>query len=74
VNSNWDLEKRLIGLRLIDVKHSGNNIPERVNMVADEFGWQGDRGTSSTAHTGHGGGSIMYQRLGVSRFTHATQS
>jgi hypothetical protein len=38
VNSNWELEKRLIGLRLIDVKHSRNNIAERVNMVADEYG------------------------------------
>eukprot|EP00267_Zea_mays_P051787 XP_020404781.1 uncharacterized protein LOC109944431 [Zea mays] len=37
VNSNWELEKRLIGLRLIDVKHSGNNIAKRVNMVADEY-------------------------------------
>jgi hypothetical protein len=38
VNSNWELDKRLIGLRLIDVKHSGKNIAERVNMVADEYG------------------------------------
>jgi hypothetical protein len=38
VNSIWELEKRLIGLRLIDVKHSGNNIEKRVTMVADEYG------------------------------------
>jgi hypothetical protein len=38
VNSNWELEKRLIGLRLIDVRHFGNNITERVNMVDDEYG------------------------------------
>jgi hypothetical protein len=38
LNSNWELEKRLIGLRLIYVKHSGNNLAEHVNMVADECG------------------------------------
>ncbi|WVZ92646.1 hypothetical protein U9M48_038693 [Paspalum notatum var. saurae] len=35
VNSNWELEKRLI--RLIDVKHSGSNIADRVNTVAEEY-------------------------------------
>jgi hypothetical protein len=31
VNSKWELEKRLVALRLIDGKHSGVNI---VNLVA----------------------------------------
>jgi len=37
VNSDWELEKRLIGLRLIDVSHSGSNIAERVGIVLDEW-------------------------------------
>ncbi|WVZ97008.1 hypothetical protein U9M48_042575 [Paspalum notatum var. saurae] len=37
VNSAWELEKRIIGLRLIDVSHSGENIAERVHAVVDEF-------------------------------------
>ncbi|WVZ96770.1 hypothetical protein U9M48_042369 [Paspalum notatum var. saurae] len=37
VNSAWELEKRIIGLRLIDVSHSGKNIAERVHAVVDEF-------------------------------------
>jgi hypothetical protein len=32
------LEKMLISLRLIDVKHFGNNIAECVTMVTDEYG------------------------------------
>jgi hypothetical protein len=38
VNADWDLEKRLLALRLIDVSHSGANIAERVSMVVDEYG------------------------------------
>jgi hypothetical protein len=38
VNSNYELEKMLISLRLIDVKHFGNNIAECVTMVTDEYG------------------------------------
>jgi hypothetical protein len=37
VNSDWELEKKLIGLRLIDVSHSGSNIDERVGNVLDEW-------------------------------------
>jgi hypothetical protein len=37
VNSDWELEKKLIGLRLIDVSHSGLNIAERVGNVLDEW-------------------------------------
>lgn len=38
VNSNWELEKRLIGLRLIDESHTGRNIAERIAIVVDEYG------------------------------------
>lgn len=38
VNSNWELEKRLIGLRLIDEAHTGRNIAERISIVVDEYG------------------------------------
>jgi hypothetical protein len=37
VNSNWELEKRLLGLRLIDCSHSGSNIAERIGFVLDEW-------------------------------------
>jgi hypothetical protein len=37
VNSNWELEKRLIGLRLIDESHTGRNIVERIAIVVDEY-------------------------------------
>lgn len=37
VNSNWQLEKRIIGLRLIDVSHSGENIAERMLAVLEEY-------------------------------------
>jgi hypothetical protein len=37
VNSDWELEKKLIGLRLIDVSHSGSNIAECVGNVLDEL-------------------------------------
>ena len=33
-----ELEKRVIGLRLIDVSHSGINIVERIKYVISEFG------------------------------------
>ncbi|KAJ1278828.1 hypothetical protein BS78_04G108900 [Paspalum vaginatum] len=38
VNANWELEKRLIGLRPIDEAHTGRNIAERISMVVDEYG------------------------------------
>ena len=38
VSSDRQLEKRILGLRLIDVSHSGENIAEHVLAVLDEFG------------------------------------
>jgi hypothetical protein len=38
VNLDWELQKRVIGLRLIEVKHSGENIAERVGAVVEEYG------------------------------------
>ena len=38
VNTDWQLEKRVLGLRLIDVSHSGENIAERVHSVIQDFG------------------------------------
>jgi hypothetical protein len=38
VSADWELEKRVIGLRLIDVSHSGVNIAEHVEVVVTEFG------------------------------------
>jgi hypothetical protein len=37
VNSDWCLEKRLLGLRPIEVAHTGLNIAERVEMVANDY-------------------------------------
>ena len=38
VNADWELQKKVIGLRLIDVKHTGENIAERIAAVVDVFG------------------------------------
>ena len=38
VNSDWQLEKRVLGLVLIDVSHSGQNIADRVAFVLSEYG------------------------------------
>jgi hypothetical protein len=38
VNSDWCLEKRLLGLRPIEVAHTGYNIAKRVQMVTDDYG------------------------------------
>ncbi|WVZ63162.1 hypothetical protein U9M48_012817 [Paspalum notatum var. saurae] len=38
VNSDWCLEKRLLGLKPIEVAHTGANIAERVEMVASDYG------------------------------------
>ena len=38
VNSNWQLEKRILGLVLIDVSHNAENISERVLSVVQEYG------------------------------------
>ncbi|WVZ90206.1 hypothetical protein U9M48_036529 [Paspalum notatum var. saurae] len=37
VNSDWQLEKRIRAMRLIDVSHSGVNISERINAVVQEY-------------------------------------
>jgi hypothetical protein len=37
-NSDWGLEKRLLGLKPIEVAHTGTNIVERVAMVAEDYG------------------------------------
>jgi hypothetical protein len=37
MNVDWELQKKVIGLRLIEVKHSSENIVERVVAVVEEF-------------------------------------
>jgi hypothetical protein len=37
VNYDWCLEKRLLGLRPIEVAHTGENIAERVAIVVDAY-------------------------------------
>ncbi|KAJ1288909.1 hypothetical protein BS78_02G124400 [Paspalum vaginatum] len=37
VNPDWQLEKRILAMRLIDVSHSGVNIAERVHAVVQEY-------------------------------------
>jgi len=38
INADWQLEKRVLGLRLIDVSHIADNIAERVKSVLVEYG------------------------------------
>jgi hypothetical protein len=38
VNCDWCLEKRLLGLRPIEVVHTGYNIAEHVKLVANDYG------------------------------------
>ncbi|CAN6309858.1 unnamed protein product [Urochloa humidicola] len=38
VNFDWQLEKRILGMRLIDVSHNSDNIAERVSNVVAEYG------------------------------------
>ncbi|WVZ83805.1 LOW QUALITY PROTEIN: hypothetical protein U9M48_030905 [Paspalum notatum var. saurae] len=38
VNSDWELEKRILAMRLIDCSHSGSNIAERISTVLGEYG------------------------------------
>jgi hypothetical protein len=38
INADWQLEKRVLGLRLIDVSHNAENIAERVGNVLDDYG------------------------------------
>lgn len=37
VNSNWELEKRLLGLKPIEVAHTSRNIVDRVAMIVDDY-------------------------------------
>ena len=38
INPDWQIEKRALGLILIDCKHSGQNIADRVASVLSEYG------------------------------------
>jgi hypothetical protein len=38
VSANWELQKRVVGFRLIEVKRSGENIAKRIGNVVEEFG------------------------------------
>jgi hypothetical protein len=38
VNDDWQLEKRLTGLRLIDVSHNAENIAERIASIVVDLG------------------------------------
>ena len=38
VSADWELQKKVIGLRLIEVKQTGENIAERVACVVQECG------------------------------------
>jgi hypothetical protein len=37
VNFDWQLEKRILAMRLIDCSHSDNNIAERIHAVVNEY-------------------------------------
>ena len=38
INTEWQLEKRVLGLRLIDVSHNGQNIADRIASVLEDYG------------------------------------
>ena len=38
INSDWQLEKRVLGLVLIDVSHNGQNIADRIASVLADYG------------------------------------
>jgi hypothetical protein len=38
VSADWELQKKVIGLRLIEVRHTGENIAEKFACVVQEFG------------------------------------
>jgi hypothetical protein len=38
VSADWEMQKKVIGLRLIEVSRSGENIAERVATVVEEYG------------------------------------
>jgi hypothetical protein len=37
VNADWELQKRVIGLRLIELRNTGENIAKRIDVVVEEF-------------------------------------
>jgi hypothetical protein len=39
VNADWDLQKKVIGLRLIEVKHTGENIAEKLDLLFKNLVW-----------------------------------
>ncbi|WVZ98921.1 LOW QUALITY PROTEIN: hypothetical protein U9M48_044291 [Paspalum notatum var. saurae] len=60
VNSDWELEKRILAMRLIDCSHSGSNIAERISTVLGEYGLTNkvfsitlDNASSNTTKNGH---------------------
>jgi hypothetical protein len=38
VNNDWEIQKKIIGFRLIDCKHTGENIANSIACVLEEFG------------------------------------
>jgi hypothetical protein len=38
INADWQLEKRVLGLRLIEVSHNAESIVERVGNVLNDYG------------------------------------
>jgi hypothetical protein len=38
INVDWQLEKMVLGLRLIDASHNAENIVERVSNVLNDYG------------------------------------
>jgi hypothetical protein len=38
VSADWEIQKKVIGFRLIEVKHTGENIADRIASVVEEFG------------------------------------
>jgi hypothetical protein len=38
ITDDWELEKRIVGMRLIDYSHTGVNIAERILQVVSRYG------------------------------------
>jgi hypothetical protein len=38
INNDWEIQKKIIGFRLIDCKHTGENIANSIACVLEEFG------------------------------------
>jgi hypothetical protein len=38
VSADWEIQKKVVGFRLIEVKHTGKNIADRIASVVEEFG------------------------------------